>query len=119
MKKTKKKNVKRANNLPITVEKNEQVDFMGKVYNDINAIHIDSNDSFDTLLNKFYDVMTKWGICQGTWCENGRTANNPEWCICWAVFKDKIDAQFMWIAIMSDPPKHLLAYGKEPKRKYK
>jgi len=85
------------------------------VYKDIHAIEINAKDSFETLLEKFYSVMTKWNICQGEWSGNGRTLSNPEWCICWNVYRAKVDTQFMWMSLMAQPPKHLLAYGKKPK----
>lgn len=97
-----------------TIEKSEYTEHLGNVYNDIYGIEITPKDSFETLINKFYSVMSKWGICQGNWVGDGRTVNTPEWCICWNVFKSKIDSQFMWMELMSEPPKHLLAYGKNP-----
>jgi hypothetical protein len=42
------------------------------VYKDINAIEINENDSFKTSMDKFYKVMRKYGIKQGTWSGNGR-----------------------------------------------
>ena len=60
--------------------------------------------------------MRKWGICQGTWSENGRTCNNAEWNMCYQVFKNnKILVLDNWLTL-SEPPEDLLAYGKEPNR---
>lgn len=99
-----------------TIEKGNFVDNLGEIYQDILDIKIDSKDSFQSMMNKFYDVMRKWKICQGTWSENGRTCNNAEWNMCFAVFKQhKILAFDIWLAL-SNPPEDLRAYGKEPKR---
>ncbi len=100
-----------------TVEKSTLCQNLGDVYKDINAIKIEATDSFDTLVKKFYAVMTKHGICQGNWSGNGRTVATPEWCMCWHNFKSNIEARFDWIYLMSEPPTHLLAYGKKPKMK--
>jgi hypothetical protein len=100
-----------------TVEKSVLTQNLGDVYKDLNAIKIESSDSFDTLAKKFYAVMTKYGICQGNWSENGRSVASPEWCICWHNFMSTVQSRFNWIYLMSQPPKHLLAYGKKPKVK--
>lgn len=99
-----------------TIEKNDVSINLGEVYQDILAIKIDINDSFKSMMDKFYEVMRKWKICQGNWTENGRTCNTAEWNMCFAVFKQhKISTFDIWLAL-SNPPEDLLAYGKEPKR---
>jgi hypothetical protein len=100
--------------------KSEFVKNLDEIYRDLLAIKIDANDSFKSSMDKFYDVMRKWGICQGTWTENGsRFVNTAEWNMCFQVFKsNKILALDTWL-ILSEPPEDLLAYGKEPKRKKK
>jgi hypothetical protein len=91
---------------------NEYIKHMGDVYNDIYAISIDNKDSINTLLKKFYAVMDKWGICQGTWSENGRTMSNPEWCMCWNTYVNLIKNKIVIIGLIGNPPENLLAYGK-------
>ena len=98
------------------IEKTQSVFNMGKIYKDINGIKIDEKDSFGSLLKKFYTIMESNGICQGNWTENGRTMATPEWCMCWQVFKSNIEAKINWMFLMCDPPNHLLAYGKKPKK---
>lgn len=99
------------------IEKNELAQNLGDLYKDIHAIKINKTDSFNTLVKKFYLVMEKHGICQGTWSENGRTFANPEWCMCWHTFKSNVESAFNIMYLLSSPPKKLLAYGKKPKIK--
>jgi hypothetical protein len=102
--------------MSLIINKTEQVTFLGNVYTDINAIEITVDDSFKSLMEKFYSVMTKHGICQGVWSENGRTIHTAEWCFCWNVFRGNIDSKLGLMSIMQEPPEHLLAYGPEPIR---
>lgn len=97
-------------------EKKIDIKNLGNIYKDILNIEVKVTDSFKSLLDKFYDVMRKWGIKQGIWNEfGGRSINNPEWSMCWEVFKShKILAFDLWLS-MNQPPKDLLAYGKKPK----
>lgn len=99
------------------IEKNEKNEYLGNVYEDILNIKITPKDSFETLINRFYEVMTKWGICQGTWTENGRACSNAEWCMCWNSFESHIRMQIMLMNLKAEPPAHLLAYGEKPKEK--
>lgn len=107
------KSVKKINTRTV-FEKTVLTKNLGKVYNDIHAIKIDKTDSFDTLLKKFYKVMAKHGICQGNWSEKGRKVSTPEWCMCWHTFRSLVNATLNIVGFMSQPPKHLLAYGKKP-----
>lgn len=93
---------------------------LNAIYKDILGIKIEINDSFQTSLDKFYKVMRKWGIKQGTWNENGgRSVCTPEWNMCFQVFKEhKISSLDIWL-ILNTPPKDLLAYGIKPKIKKK
>lgn len=97
-------------------EKSDFVKNLDEIYQEIMNIKIDANDSFKSMMDKFYSVMRKWGICQGTWSENGRVCNNAEWNMCFQVFKQhKILAFDIWLTL-SNPPEDLLAYGKKPKK---
>lgn len=98
------------------MERTEFLIQLEDVYKDIHAIKIDINDSFKTSLDKFYEVMRKHGICQGTWVGNGRQCNTPEWCMCFEVFKaHKILSLDIWL-MLNEPPEDLLAYGEKPKK---
>jgi hypothetical protein len=37
--------------------------------------------------------------------------------MCYEAFKSHVDSKWLWISLLSDPPKDLLAYGKKPKTK--
>ena len=102
------------------IEKSTLAQGMGDVLKDLNDITIYHKDSIETLMNKFYAIMRKWGICQGEWTENGsRICANPEWVLCWEYFKNmKILSLDLWLAL-STPPKDLLAYGSKPKTRKK
>lgn len=94
-----------------TFKRSDFVKNLDAIYNDIIDIKIDSKDSFETMMDKFYDVMRKWGICQGTITESGsRLVNNAEWNMCFQVFKQhKLLAFDLWL-ILSTPPEDLQAY---------
>lgn len=96
-------------------KKNEIIKNLDGIYKDIMKIKIEPEDSFITSMNKFYEVMRKWGICQGTWLERGgRSCCTPEWNMCYMVFKENKMMQFdMWMTL-TDPPEDLMAYGKKP-----
>jgi hypothetical protein len=98
-------------------KKNVLRDHLSLMYTDIHRIKILSTDSFLTLQKKFYTVMRKHGLKQGTWSDNGRTICNPEWVLCQQVFDQHVANAFLLRKFLSTPPKDLLAYGPEPKRK--
>lgn len=53
---------------------------LSKVFLDIQELPIKNSDSFNTIRRKFYDVMRKHGIKQGTREKKGAiTISNPEW----------------------------------------
>jgi len=90
---------------------------LNEIYRDILGIEVKSTDSFKSLTNKFYEVMRKWGIKQGTWSEDGSICIcNAEWNMCFQIFKQhKIISFDVWECLKT-PPKDLLAYGKKPKK---
>jgi hypothetical protein len=87
---------------------------LNAVYKDIMAIEIQPTDTFISMMDRFYAVMRKWGICQGTWSTNGRLCNTAEWNMCYSVFKlHKIMALDIWL-VLNEPPEDLRAYGRCP-----
>ena len=101
------------------INKTEFVQNMGEVYREINSIPITPIDSLDSLINQFYAIMRKYGICQCEWTENGRRGNNAEWCMCYCAFEQNLTSKLTLLFLLSKPPKDLLAYGKEPQRNQK
>ena len=86
---------------------------LNKVFTDIISININKDDSFESSLNKFYEVMRKHGICQGEWSINGRTVCNPELSLCYAAYKQHKLLAFDVFECLNKPPDDLLAYDKE------
>lgn len=92
------------------MKKKETAEMLNLIYKDILSIKIKPEDSFKSSMDKFYDIMRKYGICQGTKTENGVTINNAEWNMCFAVFKNhKILAFDVWL-VLSTPPSDLKYY---------
>lgn len=88
-----------------------------EVYSDLMDIKIDHKDSFETSMNKFYEVMRKHGICQGQYNENGnRSMITAEWNLCFNTFKlNKLLAFDLWLLLLGETPEDLLGYEYEPK----
>ncbi len=70
-------------------------------------------------LNAFYKIMRKHGIKQGKWNRNGsgRICNNFEWTLCLEAFKSIREKNNVLGDLMNKPPKDLLAYGEQQKKK--
>ena len=94
--------------------KSKFVENMEAIYKELQSIKVEENDTIKILFNKFYDVMRKWGICQGTWTANGRSVCNAEWCMCQMVFKNNIESQLNLWELMNSVPSDLEAYGIKP-----
>jgi hypothetical protein len=80
---------------------------ISKVAEDIIKIKFKRSDTLSSCLKKFYDVMRKHGIKQGTpTCndegeEVGRIVANFEWTMCYALFVKHITDFFTWEDIFS------------------
>jgi len=98
----------------IRFEKTDSIELMGSVYKDILEIKVHPQSSFKSLIDEFYTIMLKHGICQGKWHETGRILSNAEWIMCWNTFTKHTDSQFMWLYLAQEPPEQLLAYGNPP-----
>ena len=86
---------------------------LAKVFLDIQEIKIKKSDSFNTMRRKFYDVMRKHGIKQGTRNKDGQLmVNNPEWQASEFLFDEQIRS-FIALTLCLDcfeTPKDLEAY---------
>jgi hypothetical protein len=66
-------------------------------FKDVHALKFDRNQTIDSVLNSFYDVMRRHGIKQSTphYDKDGklvsRTMSTPEWVICHNAFMKKFD----------------------------
>ena len=86
---------------------------LSKVFSDIQDLPIKNSDSFNKIRRKFYDIMRKHGIKQGTRNRNGSIAvNNPEWQAAEWLLEERI-RNFVALELCLDcfkTPKDLEAY---------
>ncbi len=103
------------------MKKSQTAQNLEAVAQDLLAINIKPTYPYNYLMQKFYTVMRKHGIKQGTWCKNGigRQCDSAEWSICSVFFHKLIDDSKIFQQITSKVPQDLMAYGKQPKLKTK
>lgn len=68
-------------------------------------------------MKKFYGIMKKHGLRQGTWSKvgGGRRCNNFEWTMCLVLFLETFSSDRRLLDMFGDKmPKELMAYGKKP-----
>lgn len=99
------------------MSKPEWIEKMSAVAEDIIKVKITPTMSHDQCMKKFYSIMRKHGIKQGEWNESGgRITNNFEWTMCYTLFKEVYQGQFLLSDLFGQGiPKDLRAYGLEPK----
>lgn len=74
-------------------------------------LKIDNADTMKSLSKKFYSIMKKHHICQGTKTKNGVACDNPEWVMCHELFKSSIQSYINWKNLTSeDIPEGLVHY---------
>ncbi len=85
---------------------------LAKVFKDIQDLQIKPSDSFNSIRRKFFDLMRKHGIKQGTKLPSGGTeCNNPEWEACEQLLERKIVDSYTWERCSSfKTPKDLESY---------
>ena len=99
-------------------EKSQFVSKLDKLYKELYGIKMNHNDTIESLVNQFYDIMRKYGIKQGTWTGRGsRLVSNAEWNICWQVFLNNYQSSLNLACLLHEVPEDLLAYGEKPKIK--
>ena len=104
-----KKNIK----TPVLKKSNKPVDTsndkMKEIAKEILQLRFKPNDTLKSCSKKFYDIMAKHGIKQGTQSyndkgeESGILMNNFEWTMCHELFKTTIMNYFMWEGILKVP----------------
>lgn len=88
---------------------------MSEVANDIIGIKFKKSDTLSGCLKKFYEIMEKHGIKQGTPSFNdngervGRKSNNFEWSMSVELFLSQLSS-FLKIQDMFNVPKNLSEY---------
>jgi len=93
------------------VGKSPSVTFMAVVAKDILNIKMSDDDGLKKSYRKFYKVMRKHGIKQGTKVGGGTRMSNPEWVICEALFKERMKDNIHYFNILGmNVPKDLTRY---------
>lgn len=84
---------------------------LGDLYKDIISIDLTESDTIITAMNKFYDVMRFWGICQGNYVESGGIQSSTgEWNACLCIFKSYNLVKFNTWLLCQELPEDLEAY---------
>ncbi|MDD5648832.1 MAG: hypothetical protein PHF86_00175 [Candidatus Nanoarchaeia archaeon] len=79
-----------------------------KVAKEIVTIEFKKSDTLNDCLNKFYVIMRKYNIKQGTKTENGRQCNNFEWTLCKQSFEETLKSFFELDDLFGNIPEDLL-----------
>lgn len=93
----------------ITKPRNQKVDFMNEVAMDIIGLRFEPTDSLNACKEKFYIIMQKHGIKQGTARrdENGKVMStakaNFEWTMCQRLFLDTLSSHLNMEMLFSTP----------------
>lgn len=83
---------------------------LGAVAHELINMPVKPEDSLHTLRQRFYSIMRKHGVKQGTETENGgRLCNNPDWQGAEDIFAARLHSELTMMALMHDVPKDLLA----------
>lgn len=86
---------------------------MRKVAEAIISIKVEPSDTIEGLHKKFFSVMRKYGIKEGTTLKNGcRQCNTPEWTMCLYLFEAQIKNGINLAHLIGSiqTPKSLLSY---------
>lgn len=83
-------------------------EYLTEVSKEIINMKIEPGKSIKTHFNKFYEIMRKYNIKQGTATDNGVARKNYEWTICWKLFMTIFVDQMELLDMFSDiTPKDL------------
>ncbi len=87
-----------------------KTDIVRKISYDIELIRIEKEDTFNGILNKFYDVMRKYEIKKHTKKGSGwesTVSETPEWNMCYTLFVQKIKSYFDLVDYFAQLPEDL------------
>jgi hypothetical protein len=79
---------------------------LGKLYDELYKIKIKSEDTIQSIYDRFFEFMKKYGIKQGTLNERG----NVEWLMCWHILSGRIESDLNILMLMMKIPKELEVY---------
>lgn len=89
----------------------QSIQFMNKVAGDIIKTKIEYEETMEEIMSKFYSIMRKHGIKQGTKTKGGGTlCNNFEWTMCKALFLMVIHDNLNMHEMLSGIPEDLKYY---------
>jgi hypothetical protein len=93
-------------------EPSNSIKFMRKISEELIKIQILDEKIQTEILDKFYTIMRKYGIKEGTITKNksGRVIANFEWTMCKHLFLDKLESEVKITSLLNDVPKDLQAY---------
>jgi hypothetical protein len=82
-----------------------------KIAKEIINLKVGKKDTIDSLYEKFYNIMRKYGIKIGEKSDDGPgiTMANPEWTLFKVLFEDTIRGRYL-IKTLIDYPKDLESY---------
>jgi ribosomal protein L44E len=97
-------------------EPSDYIKYMRAVAKEIINIKIGHNDKLSTLDKRFYRIMRKYGIKEGTATANdkgkfvGRSVANYEWTMCKELYHSRIHSNITLSAFFNPLPKDLEQY---------
>lgn len=93
-------------------KKSEEINVIRKVAKDLIATKFLTQKEIKKIYKKFYAVMRKHGIKQGTksTCGEGVTVANPEWTICKELFLSGTQQQLDIEDLFGNVPKDIYYY---------
>jgi hypothetical protein len=80
---------------------------VGAVAEDIIHMKFKSSDTIQGCMKKFYTIMRRYGIKQGTKVGIGIQRSNPEWTICFTMFKNTFTCYLDINDLFNKAPKDL------------
>lgn len=91
---------------------NKQIKFMSAVAKDIILLKFKPTMTLQQVESRFYRIMRKHGIKEGTKSGNGRITNNFEWTMCQILFLQRVQDYFVMnrFFVGTGTPKDLLQY---------
>lgn len=89
---------------PSSVLPQSTIQDMSKVAKEIINMPVDKTDTIEGLFNKFFKIMKKYGIKQGTKTEFGFTKSRFEWTMCEKLFVENIVNKIHVLRLLDDIP---------------
>ena len=88
----------------------KEIKFMAKVAKEIILVEFPNKTTMFQVRKKFYEIMRKYGIKEGTENGNGRSVCNYEWTMCKILFIDTVKSSLQMSFFGFETPKDLEQY---------